>query len=48
METKHVLTNKDISEQYRDIKLHLMIQDFFVMLLTIKKIGITISKPINN
>ena len=28
METKHVLTNRDISEQYRDIKLHLMIQDF--------------------
>lgn len=28
METKHVLTNKDISEQYRDIKLHLMVSDF--------------------
>ena len=28
METKHVLTNRDISEQYRDIKLHLMISDF--------------------
>ena len=28
METKHVLTNRDISEQYRDIKLNLMIQDF--------------------
>lgn len=28
METKHVLTNRDISEQYRDIQLHLMINDF--------------------
>jgi hypothetical protein len=28
VKTKHVLTNRDISEQYRDIKLYLMIQDF--------------------
>ena len=26
--TKHVLTNRDISEQYRDIKLYLTISDF--------------------
>jgi hypothetical protein len=28
VKTKHVLTNRDISEQYRNIKLYLIIQDF--------------------
>jgi hypothetical protein len=28
MKKKHVLTNRDISGQYRDIKLYLMISDF--------------------